>query len=551
MGWLEDFEAAGKRKISEAQSPQSAPAIGDWKTTVHASPNHGAGNRRYDRSIPANIRHNNPGATYPAGWMKKYGMDGVDTIGGGHLIANFPNAASGAAANFELMERQYAGKPLSYFIHKWSGGNSSGLYAAHVAKEVGISPNTVITRDMIRDPKFAPRLLKAQLSWESGKGSKAGFGLNDEHLSAAHSMYLNGNGQPVASAQPKFTQPQTVNNEGVVSTASSMLKSPPPATPGSGFANVAMNNNIISEAPMPMTAVPGQPTAPMPVVKPATSFASNMPVYGQTPPDKAVSGFNERTGTMMHPTAGREVLHMGGLTPEQQRDTLQGAFDRGNKDMLYVHDNNPRVVARPGDAKWAPGKDPKTAGPEFANTFQVANGYGTNPRPMADSNPLKGSRYDDGTATGTLPAPPAGMISAPPAPSPPTSATPIQAKSQPAIIAQAAPPTEAPPQPPPGPTEPPKSMIAQGPTSGRMALGAGDVQPVQPPPPPSGAPAPSTPQAQPQATGTTPAPQPANVAKPKPPGGMLSAPPKGPQWGWNNGQMGVTWKNGSFTGFGG
>jgi len=361
-----------------------------------------------------------------------------------------------------------------------------------------------------------------------------------------------------ASTQPQ--QPVPVSQRGLTQYAgnASMIKSPPPATPGSGFANVAMYNNIISEAPMPMTAVPGQPTAPMPVVKPAASFASNMPVYGQTSPDKAVSSFNERTGTMMHPTAGREVLHMGGLTPEQQRDTLQGAFDRGNKDMLYVHDNNPRVVARSGDAQWRPTADKRfpgsaeKTGPEFANTFLVSNGYGTNPRPMADSNPLKGSRYDDGTSTGTLPAPPAGsMMASGPSSGPPASATPVQAKSQPAIIAQATPPTEAPPQPPPGPTEPPKSMIAQGPTSGRMALGAGDVQPVQPPPPPSGAPVPSTPPAQPQATGPTPAPQPANVAKPKPPGGMLSAPPKGPQWGWNNGQMGVTWKNGSFTGFGG
>lgn len=141
--------------------------------------------------------------------------------------------------------------------------------------------------------------------------------------------------------------------------------------------------------------------------QPAMQSAAFVP-----PNPSAQSSYNPQTGTMMRPTPGREVISLNGLGPEQTRDTLQAAYDRGNKNMLYVHDENPRVVARPGDAAWTPNSGQLTTGPAFANSFLVSNpDYNAKPLPMADSDPLRGSRYDDGTATGTLPAPPALALS--------------------------------------------------------------------------------------------------------------------------------------------
>jgi hypothetical protein len=159
------------------------------------------GKRRYDTSVPASIRHNNPGAMYPAGWMKQYGMNGVDIIGGGHKIANFPNAVYGAAANFDLFSRGYVGKTLNDAIQKWSGGNSSGAYASHVAKQAGISGDTVISADMWRNPQFAPKMLGAMASWEKGPRGHQ-FQLSPEQWQQAHGMYLNGGGQAPALSMP-------------------------------------------------------------------------------------------------------------------------------------------------------------------------------------------------------------------------------------------------------------------------------------------------------------------------------------------------------------
>lgn len=188
----------GKLKINlgPKQGQESLDSINDRMSGPNptpaegmAGPDFGANGARYDRSIPASIRHNNPGATYPAGWMKKYGMNGVDIIGGGHKIANFPDAVSGAAANFELMQRGYAGMPLRDFIKKWSGNNSPEAYANHVAGKLGISADTVITKDMIRSREFGPRILKAQMEWEGGKNAHS-FRLSDAQWKSAHAKFL-------------------------------------------------------------------------------------------------------------------------------------------------------------------------------------------------------------------------------------------------------------------------------------------------------------------------------------------------------------------------
>ena len=153
-----DPEAAAElfkriRKGNTRSTPASTGAAG----TIDLS---NGGQLRYDKSVPASIRHNNPGATYPAPWMKEYGMNGVDIIGGGHKIANFPDAVSGAAANIDLMHRDYAGMPLSETIRKWSGNNSPEAYGGSVKSARHIAQYGIDQRRSL--PLTAGKILKAQ-----------------------------------------------------------------------------------------------------------------------------------------------------------------------------------------------------------------------------------------------------------------------------------------------------------------------------------------------------------------------------------------------------
>lgn len=133
---------------------------------------------------PASIRYNNPGAMYPGPSALAYGSDTTGTIGGGHLIAGFPDPISGAAAQFDLLRRRYANMPLSDAITKWSGGNNPGLYVNSIAGSAGIPGNTVLSPDLLSDPQFAIPLAKAMARHEAGMD----FPLSDEQWQKAHAM---------------------------------------------------------------------------------------------------------------------------------------------------------------------------------------------------------------------------------------------------------------------------------------------------------------------------------------------------------------------------
>jgi hypothetical protein len=135
-------------------------------------------------SAPATIRHNNPGAIYPSGLASKYGSTGSSTIGGGHKIASFRTPTDGAAAQFAQLNRpQYLGKPLREAIRTWSGGNSVESYLATIQREAGLSPDTVLTPDLLADPSVAIPLAKAMARHETGSP----FPLDDDGWRQAHS----------------------------------------------------------------------------------------------------------------------------------------------------------------------------------------------------------------------------------------------------------------------------------------------------------------------------------------------------------------------------
>jgi len=213
------------------------------------------GKQRYNTRIPASIRHNNPGATWDAPWMKAYGMNGVDIIGGHNHIANFPNAIQGAAANFDLMHRSknYAGQPLSQFIATWSGHNSSSQYTARIAKAMGISPNTIITKEMIEDPNFMPKFLFTQSQQESGKAG--GIGLTLDQFKQAHALFRQiGLGEKIQDHYEGPTTAKLVNlakrNEDLIAKAkTAILKAHSGLSAGTDNAIAGVSNGPFTKAP--------------------------------------------------------------------------------------------------------------------------------------------------------------------------------------------------------------------------------------------------------------------------------------------------------------
>lgn len=117
---------------------------------------------------PASIRFRNPGAMYPGPSAKRFGSTGTEIIGGGHKIAVFDDPVKGAAAQFDLLSRAYAGMTLKDAIHKWSGGNSSDAYAQHISRATGIPLDGLLTRELLSDPNKAIPLAKTAADWEAG-----------------------------------------------------------------------------------------------------------------------------------------------------------------------------------------------------------------------------------------------------------------------------------------------------------------------------------------------------------------------------------------------
>jgi len=133
-------------------------------------------------SQPASIRSNNPGAMYAGSSSKKFGATREDTIGGGHKIAVFPDAESGAAAQFDLLDRGYTGMTVASAIKKWSGGNHVESYLSVIEKSTGLTSDTKLTKEMLRDPEIAIPLAKAMARHEAGKD----FPLDEDGWNTAH-----------------------------------------------------------------------------------------------------------------------------------------------------------------------------------------------------------------------------------------------------------------------------------------------------------------------------------------------------------------------------
>lgn len=166
LGQVGREASAADRKSAELQA--SAPWL---ETTPAAAPAPTAATTTTaptETAVPASIRNNNPGAQWPGPSAATFGSTGAQPVAGNNKIATFPDPVSGAAAQFDLLAKNYAGMPLSAAIAKWSGNNNAPQYVDMVSRTTGLTPDTVITPELIRSPQGIA-LARAMARHEAGR----------------------------------------------------------------------------------------------------------------------------------------------------------------------------------------------------------------------------------------------------------------------------------------------------------------------------------------------------------------------------------------------
>ena len=225
----------------------------------------------------ANVRFNNPGAQYPAHGENAaaFGQQGHAVIGGGHKIAQFPTPVHGAAANMDLLDRNYTGMPIREAARKWSGGSRDSV--------PGFAGDTVITKEMMRDPAFAVPFVQA-----IARGEAPGrYPMSDEQWTQAHGMFTGIRGgaapSPTPPVDPRNRLTQAMLEQGgmppmqtAALTPAGGGPPPPVAMPPAATAQapVAPNPPTMTDI-RPMGTIPGPLTPPTAVEPP--------PSLGRTP----------------------------------------------------------------------------------------------------------------------------------------------------------------------------------------------------------------------------------------------------------------------------
>ena len=149
------------------------------------------------RGGPAAIRYNNPGAMYPHESSYKFGSTKSHRIGGGHLIAEFPDAISGAAAQFDLLSGDhYCAMRVGNAITKWCGNYDAAAYR-RIVRQAGIDLNASVT-ETLSDKAKAITLARTMARVEAGRE----YPLTEAQWQAAYDMF-----KEYASAMPAHDLP--------------------------------------------------------------------------------------------------------------------------------------------------------------------------------------------------------------------------------------------------------------------------------------------------------------------------------------------------------
>lgn len=158
--------SAGNNPVPAAPQGAVAPTITTASDSIQGAPDYRG------RKASAAVRYNNPGAMWPGASSRKFGGHESVTLkdGQNNKIAIFPTAIHGAAAQFDLLANKYAGLTLNGIVRKWTGHNAGPGYTNAISRETGLTGDSVVTRDMLQDPRIAIPFAKAMSGQEAGKG---------------------------------------------------------------------------------------------------------------------------------------------------------------------------------------------------------------------------------------------------------------------------------------------------------------------------------------------------------------------------------------------
>lgn len=181
---------------------------------------------------PASIRNNNPGACEPGYATKRFGSTAFETLrwqddsgkARTNRIATMPTPVHGAAAQMHLLTtgKYYRNKPLREAIETWCGGFSSATYQKVLKDKAGVTPDTVLTRELMQDRTFAVPLCKAMARQEAGFE----FPMSDDDWQAAHAMAF-GNGlapAPTPDNDVPYQKPEGRVRDAVTAVAKTAAK---------------------------------------------------------------------------------------------------------------------------------------------------------------------------------------------------------------------------------------------------------------------------------------------------------------------------------------
>lgn len=307
---LADRYAAEGRDVGEIIEMLRRVPRGSWRKDSPVAIEGEVEDFRRETNAKPSVRFNNPGAMYPGPSSQKFGAIGTEVIGGGHKIAVFPDAVSGAAAQFDLLaSAKYKGKRLEEVVRPWSGNNNVGTYLEVIRRETGLDRNVVLTEEMLRNPAIAIPLAKAMAVQEAGKP----YPLSDAGWQRAHQMAFGGKDyKPPATmdlldreaARTRQAVPLNQLPDGTVERTE--LPAPPPATVPKDQQPPKINpetGEIIREIGADQSDIPQQGT-----LKPIANDAQDEPFEADEVPYRHLSPTTRRRLINVLRTANRAQI---------------------------------------------------------------------------------------------------------------------------------------------------------------------------------------------------------------------------------------------------
>ena len=333
--------------------------------------------------LPASVRTNNPGAMWPGKSASAFGSTSYETLKDGNKIAKFDNPVDGGAALFDLLSKNYAGMPLDQAIKKWSGNNSAEEYTKLVTDTTGLSSDTVLTPDLLKNPEVAIPLAKAMAKQESGRENT----LSDSDWAQAFTKYAGGAGIQVAQAQsPTMTsggdqpgviggnrQPNFLSGDQSANVPLFGNKAPTPLVPLAGT-NDTIKGSIFDDGLPSQEGAPTAPTAP----QAPTGGAPQVPISAAP---QAPAGISPQTLAIATPQELAGVIPGGPSAPSEApaaKGKYATSFPKPPKPMtknelLAYHELSPEDKQMYDNLRAAK-YTPKTYDTELGTYWQMQDG---------------------------------------------------------------------------------------------------------------------------------------------------------------------------------